>query len=541
MSFALEWSISPNNPKINHLFQILFYGVTIAVSYYALRRMLANKYHWLAPLSIVLLYMSHPIHTEVVANIKSRDEIFVILFAMLSLYFFQKYFSDGKKNKYLILSLFSYFLALISKENAILIFPIYGFVAWFFYGKTLKQCIMANLPFLAPLILFFVFQQLAFKSVGANPTISAMDNPIVAATDFAQLSASAFAVLWQYLKLLFWPNPLLSDYSYNHIALVGWSNISAILGLLTYLVLILFTVWAILKRKPIGFFLALFLIGMVLYSQLFIKIGTLLGERLVFGPSLWWCGAIVCTFIGFFKFENTKEYSFGKPEKLFLSIIFFIVSFFSILTINRNADWQSNLTLFKTDAIKSQKSVRLFNGYASELYVDWQKRMDEFSETEKLERFKVIENMSKQANKIKENTVSYLNLGNVAMAKNDFELAIKNYETTLIYTPDYSLSKQNLCLSLVLLATKEGKENHNLPKAESLLKRAITYNGASEEANMNLGTVLAMQNRVNEAIPFFEKTVAINPENKVTWNNLATAYKSIGELAKANFAQTKGL
>jgi protein O-mannosyl-transferase len=539
LSFALEWSISPNNPKINHIFQVLYFGCTIAITYFALRRLLAGHIHWLAPICIVLLYASHPIHTEVVANIKSRDEIFVMLFGMLSLYFFLKYNSQQGELKYLIISLLCAFLALISKENAILLLPIYGLGAWFFYRKNLKQSILINLPYLIPAILFFVCQQIAFKSVNSNLEISVLDNPIMAATSFSEKSATGFLVLWQYLQLLFWPNPLLSDYSYNHIQLVNWSNISAILGIIAYFLLIIYTIWATLKRKPIGFFLALFLIGMVLYSQLLIKIGTLFGERLVFTPSIWWCGIVVSLAIGIFKFENKEEPSFGKSEKLFLVIVSLITALFSGITISRNSDWKNNLTLFKADALKSQKSIRLLNGYASELYIDWQKRSEEFPETEKLERFNTIIAISNQANNIKENTISYLNLGNVAMAKNDFEGSIKYYESSLSYTPDYSLAKQNLCKSLVFMATKEGRENQNLSKAEILLRKAIGYNESSEDANMNLGTVLAMQGKAFEAIPFFEKTAIINPENTNAWKNLGMAYKSIGNIEKANFALSK--
>ncbi|MBK8390754.1 MAG: hypothetical protein IPL23_16380 [Saprospiraceae bacterium] len=55
---------------------------------------------------------------EVVANIKGRDELMAMLFSIWALYFFYK---DGlnPQRKHLIIGGVLYFLALLSKENAI--------------------------------------------------------------------------------------------------------------------------------------------------------------------------------------------------------------------------------------------------------------------------------------------------------------------------------------------------------------------------------------------------------------------------------------
>src|SRR6202042_67790 len=65
-----------------------------------------------------LLFVIHPIHTEVVANVKSRDEIMSLLFLCITFIFAFKY--QEQKNKWFIIAgLVSYFLAFLSKEYAI--------------------------------------------------------------------------------------------------------------------------------------------------------------------------------------------------------------------------------------------------------------------------------------------------------------------------------------------------------------------------------------------------------------------------------------
>src|SRR5256885_1682485 len=82
--FATEWQLAPKHPFLGHLVNILLYALTIFLLYKLLRRWLRQK-HPLIVLAITLLFAVHPLHTEVVANIKSLDEILCLLFGILSM------------------------------------------------------------------------------------------------------------------------------------------------------------------------------------------------------------------------------------------------------------------------------------------------------------------------------------------------------------------------------------------------------------------------------------------------------------------------
>ena len=72
--FAVEWEISKNNPVLSHWVNVIFYALTGWLLFITLFKLL-KEYNIVVPFIISILFISHPIHTEVVANIKSRDEL----------------------------------------------------------------------------------------------------------------------------------------------------------------------------------------------------------------------------------------------------------------------------------------------------------------------------------------------------------------------------------------------------------------------------------------------------------------------------------
>src|ERR1700747_3576458 len=80
LSFFLEHFFLGESPIISHLFNLLFYALTVVLLFKLLVTLFGEKALFLAFLS-TLFFAVHPIHTEVVASIKNRDEILAFLFA----------------------------------------------------------------------------------------------------------------------------------------------------------------------------------------------------------------------------------------------------------------------------------------------------------------------------------------------------------------------------------------------------------------------------------------------------------------------------
>ena len=78
VTFALEWQFFPDNPHAGHVTNIILYAITGFLLFKVLRRLMPEQ-NILFPFFVSLVFIAHPVHTEVVANIKSRDEILCLL------------------------------------------------------------------------------------------------------------------------------------------------------------------------------------------------------------------------------------------------------------------------------------------------------------------------------------------------------------------------------------------------------------------------------------------------------------------------------
>src|SRR6185369_7431243 len=75
ITFAIEIGIfGPGHPAKSHFVNIVLYGLLVVMLFKFMRDHLF-KNNSLIPFIAALIFAIHPIHTEVVANIKSRDEI----------------------------------------------------------------------------------------------------------------------------------------------------------------------------------------------------------------------------------------------------------------------------------------------------------------------------------------------------------------------------------------------------------------------------------------------------------------------------------
>lgn len=538
ITFAVEWSLAPAKPWLGHFMNALWYALTVALAFAALRRLLRG-YSALWPAAAVLLFATHPIHTEAVANIKSRDELLGLFFCMGALYAWVRAL-ERPAGRWLAVALGSYLLALLSKESAVTFWPVFPLAAWCFWGKTVRQSLVAALPLAGPVVVFLALRAAVLSRVSSDFSISPMDNPIVEASGWAEHTATAFAVLWKYLRLLVFPEPLVSDYSYRHLSVVGWDNVEAIAGLLTYGGLLALTVWGLFRRRAWAFAPAAFLTSMALYSQLLTVIGTLLGERLLYTPSLWFCSGIAWSLWQLLGVDLREQKELPKAKKLLPAAALFalVALLFSLQTLRRNADWKDNLTLFRADAAKAPNSVRLNNGVGSEAY-QYLSAHDSLPQAEQEAILQEIERHSQRALAIRPNPGSFLNLGNAATARKRYEEAVRHYEEALRLAPKYGIVRINLARTYAAWGRIEGRQNNNLKRCAELLEKAIEYGNQEPDVLLDLGTAYGLLGDNRKAIEWFERVIQQDPANTTAWRNLAVAYRTLGDHTRAEACERK--
>lgn len=368
--FAVMWDISPGDPFPGHLLNCLLYALTAVLLFYFMARLTDSKNGFL-PFLVALVYTAHPLHTEVVANIKSLDEILSLLFLLLAGMMLMRHQQAGGKSKLAIAGA-CYFLALLSKESAITFLAIYPLITYFLPSSGKRPYGAVLTATLVPAFIYLLIRGAILGAQKGEPYhLLLIDNSLVAASDFWEKSASAFVLLGKYLWMQLWPHPLSIDYSFDQIPLVRWNDPYALCALAAYLSLASVVVWRFRKKEWWVFGIAVFLITISLYSNLLLTIGTNFGERLAYLPSLGACIALVsgCSvFVS--KRPAFPENSFGAAFKsnMLLSAAVVVVAIAGArYSYQRNTDWKNYFTIYEADVKTAPQSARLNYWYGMEL------------------------------------------------------------------------------------------------------------------------------------------------------------------------------
>jgi len=352
------------NAFISHLDNILLYLITSCLLFLILRKLIPpthnKKWYLTFPFLATLLFLAHPIHTEVVANIKGRDEIMALLGSLSALWFTIKYIDDNKLYN-LLLSGISLFLGLLSKENSITFLAIIPLSIYYFKYKNVKQVGISLVPLVVVSVVFLIIRANIIGFVDKSEIVpELMNNPFINATR-GETIATCFFTLLLYLKLLLFPHPLTYDYYPFHIEIVKLMNPLVIISLLLYWGMGIYAVYGMAKKRDLfSWSIWLYLLPLSVVSNLFFPIGVFMGERFVFFSSI---GFVV--FIGWMiyryvpilveKFISNRR---TNTVRILVTVVGLILCLYSFKTLSRNRAWKDNFTLLTTDVKISKNSVK---------------------------------------------------------------------------------------------------------------------------------------------------------------------------------------
>ena len=274
VSFALEYQVFGNKPFWFHLFNVVYFCFLVWLLYKTIIMMCCNSINMPETFSFltVLLFVFHPIHTEVVANIKGRDEIFALLFSTASLYYSFKYMEQ--KRSIHLLAVFGFlFIGLLSKENTITFLAIipsalllFRPTSWSTFSKLGMTLLAAAGTYLC--IRFAVLGDAASNTTSMemlnNPFMQRQGDQFVAVSLGAKI-ATCWYVLLQYLKLLLLPHPLTNDYYPAFFTIKGFTNTLVWLSIVLHSILAYAAVKYRLKYPIISFGLLFYIFSILIF------------------------------------------------------------------------------------------------------------------------------------------------------------------------------------------------------------------------------------------------------------------------------------
>ena len=547
--FAIEYEIfgkSPNAASLFHLFNVLWFAVTCVVLYILLLKLLKYKQNGknteggysaeMLAFATTILFTAHPIHTEVVANIKGRDEIITLLGSLTAVWFSLKAFEKGGiLNQILAAVLF--FIALLAKENAVTFVVIVPLIYWFFiktdWGTAFKQV----LPFAISTVLFLILRGsvIGYKfgdeqnELMNNPYLKLVDNQYIS-FEIGEKMATIIFTLGKYIQLLIFPHPLTHDYYPRHIGIMNFSDIGVILSVLGYGVLIFLMVKNWQSRSIISFGIAFFLLTLSLVSNIVFPVGTNMAERFMFMPSVGFC-----LVAAYFLLEMPTILR-GVSFKTKMGILGVITVLFSLKTVTRNVDWKDDFTLFTHDVKISENSAKVQCSAGGKM-IEHAKEL-----TDKTQKDAMINEAMghlRRSSEIHPTFKSpYLLLGNAYVYLENYEKAVPEYLKALKCDPNFKDAKNNIALAYREIGKHAGQVNKDLPTALENLNLSFQYNPQDMSVLSFLGTAYGMSNQFQKAIDVLEKALAVRFD-KQDAINLMASYRNIGNMDKANEWESK--
>ncbi len=498
-----------------HVVNVLLYALTVVVLLSFLRKVVFKDNPMIAFVA-ALLFTVHPIHTEVVANVKSRDEILSVLF--ISLTFLQAFkYKETARKKDLVLGLLCFFLALLSKEYAATLVVLLPLSFYLFNKETIAQSFKSFVPYAIPFVLYVLLRLSSVNGMADGAEKDIMNNPYLYATG-AQKIATEFLVLLDYLKLLFFPHPLTADYSFNQIPYTDFGNPMVWLSVVLYAGMAVAMVVLFRQRHLLAFALALYLANLALISNIFFNIGAPMGERLVFHSSIGF--AIVVAYFLYKAFDRIKPAATAQAALGGLLVVVVAASGFK--TFDRNKAWTNNNTLFLTDVQTSPNSV-LANTNAGSACMSYAKTNKDDTTASREWFTKAIGYFSKAITINPGHMLAYENRGLCYFNMRMPEKALPDWDTVKVHAPSLPNIDNYLGIAGKFFFGQgmQHMQQHDAEAAIVSFKNAASAAPAVPDIWYNLALACNEAHHAPEAIQALNKTLQLSPGNTAARDLLA--------------------
>ena len=531
-TLALNYAISGENPWSYHLLNLLIHLSAALCLFGIVRRTflsdrLKGRYGGAAtPLAFgcALLWALHPLQTQAVTYTIQRCESFMGLCFLLTFYFAIRGWLSVDQRQWHLAALLSFLIGIGTKE-VIVVAPVLLFVYdLIFFQGSMRDVLRRSHLLYAGLV--FGLLTLGFLVAAGGTTSSGTGRMTFSALDYWVTQPE---VILHYLKLTIWPYPLSLDYDWP-IAKPhdSWPAIIITAGL------ILFSVWALWKRMPIGFCAAWFFA--VLAPTSLIPLPDVAFEHRMYIPSI---AIVVITVTGVYGLIDVATKRWSKSEavgnvmrrKGAIYLILFVGPALVILTYARNINYGSDVSIWAAAVQSYLENSRAQANLGNALLQEGDLR----SAMGHLYKALHIETKNAQRYRGALTYYEYLrvrpvyakvqdNIGWAWLQKGNAVTAIEHFQEVLKVNPDNTVALAHMGTALYFL----GKRDDSL----DYFRRAILLKPSDPAIQVNYGVTLRLQGRLIEAMEQFQAALRLMPNVEAHYG-MGMALRQLGRNAEA--------
>lgn len=514
LSFAVNYTIHGRDPFGYRIVNVILHGLNSGLVLLLTKAALLS---FPAALISGLVFAVHPVHTEAVVWVSGRSELLATFFFLLTWFcYIRATSSSSLRRGYWVCSLLVYVLALLSKEHALTL-PLVLFLYDVYARRIRHESLSAGwlwsrvklyLGYGLLIALYLALRYALFEGhmiLIDLASVPFVHNPLVEASLYER-ALTGITIIGSYLGLLAWPYDLSVDYSYAQMDIVRSFFAPEVLASLGLIVICLLAMIVSFGRSGwLWLPMAFLFLTLAPVTNIFILVGTIMAERLLYLPSVGFC--MVAGGLGNAVRLWLQGRPFGRTTRLaWGGVLVVIIGALSLQTLRRNTEWKDDATLWQSALRVSPRSAKAHLNLALVAYK--QRRWDD-AISELREALRIYPSYE----------FALLQLGNALNRKGDVEGAIKVFQGAIRDNPKNVLAYINLGV----LLKKEG----SVSDAIQTFQEGIRRNPDAPRAEIlyfNLGNTLLQQGAVEEAIPLYEKAVQLRSNYPQAYNNLAHAY-----------------
>ena len=483
-----------------------------------------------ASLAGSLFFMVHPVQTAAVAYISGRKDLLATAFLLLGSWFYLKAGESTEPRRWIHPAAWACFvLALLSKEVAI-VFPALILGIDMVRVKLVGTEVPADRNFpsaLSDALKSRPYQYAAFTVLAALALLWAVViNHASRAVgywggSFLTNLGTGFKLFTHYLKLVFYPYPLIADYSGKVFPLsLSITEPATVFSILLVIVYLVFAIW-IFRKSPLMSFGMLWFAAAISPVLHLIPFHELAADHFMYFPLV---GAAICI--------SAAVLLAGKIsagwKKILTGFLIILAVTASVMTVYRNRVWKDQKTLWEiTDTQTNGLSYRA-NVNLGQMALAEGRISEGIEYTEKA----IALNPLKAVPRSNLGTL-YYNLGEKASVSRDYERArnllqksIEHSKAALELEPEKVFTAVNYGSAYKELANIADAEGNSAlagqyrSEAEKFFMRALNSGDDRKElksAWFNLGLMYIDAGRLNEAIPHIDRYIEAYSDNPEVW------------------------